>query len=235
MWSVHTFQYFMRTIYITFPTFPRNSVCKLFTIVSSTKQNTHTYIKNLRTYDWRENKLNLSNSVYWSEISESAFLRLICILRKSPTYLASNMGSKSCRTTSELASALCHVSWLVTILSILWMNTWASDSANCSSTQIVKCCGLIGGYYCMLWQPIVAHFAGGKYGHIVTAQVNLGLTDTPLEHHAFYCFNLTGVDSVKPTWKKSNLVLYKPQPSVIGRVCSYLWNYREVLTTTIWR
>jgi hypothetical protein len=49
----------------------------------------------------------------------------------------------------------------------------------------------------MLWQPTVAHFAGGKYGHIVTAQVNLGLTDTSLEHHAFYCFNLAGADSVR--------------------------------------
>jgi hypothetical protein len=107
------------------------------------------------------------------------------------------MSSKSCWTPSELASALCHVSWLVTILFILWMNTWTSDSANCSSTQIIRCCGLTGGYYSMLWQPTVAHFAGGKYGHIVTAQVNLGLTDTSLEHHAFYCFNLTGADSVR--------------------------------------
>jgi hypothetical protein len=122
MWSVHTFPYFMLTIYIAFPKFTRNSVCKLFIIVSSTKQNTHTYIKNLHTYDWRENKLKLSNWVYWSEISESACLRLICILRKSATYLASNMSSKSCWTPSELASALCHVSWLVTNLFILWMN-----------------------------------------------------------------------------------------------------------------
>ncbi len=197
MWSVHIFPYFMLTIYIAFPKFTRNSVCKLFIIVSSTKQNTHTYIKNLHTYDWRENKLKLSNWVYWSEISESACLRLICILRKSATYLASNMRSKSCWTPSELASALCHVSWLVTNLFILWMNTWTSDSANCSSTQIIRCCGLTGGYYSMLWQPTVAHFAGGKYGHIVTAQVNLGLTDTSLEHHAFYCFNLTGADSVR--------------------------------------
>jgi hypothetical protein len=136
--SVQSFPYFMLTIYIAFPKLPRNSVCKLFIIVSSTKQNAHTYIKNLHTYDWRENKLNLANWVYRCEISESACLRLICILRKSATYLASNMSSKSCWTPSELASALCHVSWLVTILSISWMNTWPSDSANFIMNSIAE-------------------------------------------------------------------------------------------------
>jgi hypothetical protein len=84
-------------------------------------------------------------------------------------------------------------------------------------------------------EPTVAHFAGGKYGHIVTAQVNLGLTDTSLEHNAFYCFNLTGADSVKPTWKKSPSVIKISILVLLERVCSYLWNYREILTTTIWR
>jgi hypothetical protein len=30
----------------------------------------------------------------------------------------------------------------------------------------------------MLRQPTAAHFAGEKYGHIVIAQMNLGLKDT---------------------------------------------------------
>jgi len=195
----------MLTIYIAFPKFPRNSVCKFFIIVSSTKQNTHTYIKNLHTYDWRESKLNLSNWVYWSEISESACLRLICILRKSATYLASNMSSKSCWTRACICPMSCLMSghnfvYLVNEHLAIWLCQLFKHPNHqmlWSDWRLLL----------MLWQPTVAHSAGGKYGHIVTAQVNLGLTDTSLEHHAFYCFNPTGADSVKPTRKKSNLVL----------------------------
>ncbi len=136
MWSVHTFPYFVLTI-LHFPHSPETTVCKLFIIVSYVKQNIHTDIKNLHTYDWREHKLNLSNWVYCGEISESACLSLIWILGKLATYLPSIMGSKSRWTPSELASAPCRISWLVTILSISSMNTIPSDSANCSSTQTI--------------------------------------------------------------------------------------------------
>lgn len=49
-------------------------------------------------------------------------------------YLPSIIGSKSRWTPSELASAPCLVSWLVTILSISSINTMPSDSANCNKT-----------------------------------------------------------------------------------------------------